>query len=410
MPPSSKGHHENYTINQPLLMLNMYKGKAMRTWNSWPLQKRQIIGVAMAVSVCLLMYLGASHSSQPQNSKYATVMGMATNYDLAVFKRFVGSLRRSGFEGNIILAVSPVPQPGVEDYLNSQDVTMKRLKLVNCTSDLVKMALKDKKDGKSPNAHQVEVMTCAHPYPDLKVRWGRFALLRDYLKECHDCTGPVLVCDVRDTFFQRDPFGPDAPPVDGLQVFQEHRVMRTTHWLVKAPVEKCKKMKIFDKPMLCSGTTIGTRSAMLQYLEAMVKEMRDWMKKDDCCCNKMNGDDQSIHNYLFYSGKLPFATPQLNRVGLVNTVGAQGTLIHDSKRNLVEETCKIERGKAANMPFTTQEEEKKGNWLGPQYDLTDSEGYLIDFNGERSFIVHQFDRLGRPMTRWLESSSNLIDP
>jgi hypothetical protein len=175
-------------------------------------------------------------------------------------------------------------------------------------------------------------MTCAHPYPDLKARWGRFALLHDYLEECQECTGPVLVADVRDTFFQRDPFGSEAPPVEGLQVFEEYRVMRTTHWLVKLPVEKCKQIKIFDEPMLCSGTTVGTREAMLQYLEAMVTEMREWMKDTNCCCNKMNGDDQSIHNYLYYTGKLPYAIPQKNRVGLVNTVGAQGSMLMNAKK------------------------------------------------------------------------------
>jgi hypothetical protein len=55
----------------------------------------------------------------------------------------------------------------------------------------------------------------------------------------------------------------------------------------------------------------------------MHKEMAEWMKDPKCCCNKMNGDDQSIHNYLFYTGKFPNATAIQNRMGIVHTVGKQ---------------------------------------------------------------------------------------
>jgi len=38
------------------------------------------------------------------DSSDATVMGMAEGYDLEVHRRFVGSLRKSGFKGTIMLA------------------------------------------------------------------------------------------------------------------------------------------------------------------------------------------------------------------------------------------------------------------------------------------------------------------
>ena len=42
----------------------------------------------------------------------------------------------------------------------------------------------------------------------------------------------------------------------------------------------------------------------------------------------MNGDDQSIHNYLFYSSQLPFATAIANgEGGIVNTIGYEGSEI-----------------------------------------------------------------------------------
>jgi len=352
----------------------------------------------------------------------ATVMGMATNYGVREYKRFVGSLRNTGFQGHVILAISPQPLPGVEDYLNSQNVTMKRLTLVNCTTNILQQQMTTTTTTtttiatRTLTSHDLEVMTCAHPYPDLKVRWGRFGLLRDYLLECQECTGPVLVTDVRDTFFQRNPFGFDAPPVrDGqLQVFEEHRIMQTTHWLVKQPVERCKPetKPIVNHPMLCSGTTIGTRDAMLQYLNDMVDEMKLWMQDPKCCCNKMNGDDQSIHNYLYYyAGKLPYAQPQRNRVGLVHTVGSQGAMIFNEKRKRNMELGNMTQRQASIEPYIDDPEQRsKGRWLSLSYDLTDDQGYFIDFDGQRSFIVHQYDRFGMPLEDWLDNLSGLYQP
>ena len=58
------------------------------------------------------------------------------------------------------------------------------------------------------------------------------------------------------------------------------------------------------------------------------------------------------------------------------------------------------RAKAAKEPYDGAEEDK-GRWLGLQYNLTDKEGYFIDFDGQRSFIVHQYDRYGDPLDRWV---------
>ena len=63
---------------------------------------------------------------------------------------------------------------------------------------------------------------------------------------------------------------------------------------------------------------------MLKYLEVMYEEMKVWINEPKCRFD-INGDDQSIHNYLFYTGQLPFATAMPQRSGaIVNTVGAAG--------------------------------------------------------------------------------------
>eukprot|EP00526_Cylindrotheca_closterium_P004996 CAMPEP_0113603508 /NCGR_PEP_ID=MMETSP0017_2-20120614/1315_1 /TAXON_ID=2856 /ORGANISM="Cylindrotheca closterium" /LENGTH=628 /DNA_ID=CAMNT_0000511903 /DNA_START=51 /DNA_END=1934 /DNA_ORIENTATION=+ /assembly_acc=CAM_ASM_000147 len=73
-----------------------------------------------------------------------------------------------------------------------------------------------------------------------------------------------------------------------------------------------------------------------EYLGIMHQEMSEWMKNPKCCCNKMNGDDQSIHNYLFYTGRFPNATSIPNRFGIVHTVGKQAAEIYKAhEKNLV---------------------------------------------------------------------------
>ena len=334
-----------------------------------------------------------------RGSKDATVMAMASGYPLKVYRRFVGSLRKSGFEGNIILAIHSQPQQGVEEYLTKQNVVMKKLKFVNCTFDATGV----RKDNVT-NSHAKEQVTCVHPYPDIKIRWSRFPLLRDYLQDCEECQGPVLVCDARDTIFQQDPFGIGAPEVTGLQVFREHKTMTTAHWLTQVPIQKCKGIDMSRppnlNPMLCSGTTIGTREAMLEYFNVMHQEMSMWMNDPNCCCNPMNGDDQSMHNYLFYTGKLPFATAVSNRMGIVHTAGAQGSYICNGHAKFLNEKANMTRQEAMRQPYAGAA--GKDRWIGKEWDLVDDEGFFIDYDGGRSRVVHQYDRFGPPFEKYLE--------
>ena len=150
------------------------------------------------------------------DSSSATVMGMAAGYGIPVYRQFVGSLRKSGFKGHIILGLAPSVSPTIVQFLQSRNVTTKILQYTKCSYKKSNNEKGDPFTGKQ----------CADPYPDIKTRWSRFPLQRDWLLECQTCTGPVLTVDVRDTFFQRDPFGPGSPPITGLQVFQEHPSQR----------------------------------------------------------------------------------------------------------------------------------------------------------------------------------------
>ena len=306
------------------------------------------------------------------DSSNATVMALASGYDITVYHRFVGSLRKTGYKGHIILGVAPDVPKDIVDYLRSRNVMYKRLRWVNCSYDLIV------NDGKPAQ--------CAYPYSDIKTRWSRFPLARDWLRDCSTCTGPVLVMDARDSLFQRDPFAHTV--VKGLHVFQEHLNQTTQHWLAKHPIEKCKGLT-FHKTMLCSGTTAGTRNAMLQYLSTMYQEMKRWIV-DPKCRFQMNGDDQSIHNYLFYSGQLPYATSIPNRGGgIVNTAGFEGAVL--AKRHFAywKETEGLEKPQARYKPYHGATDR---TWIGPEFNVANADGLFTEFDGSVSRVVHQWDR------------------
>lgn len=309
------------------------------------------------------------------DDRSATVMGMASGYGLDVYKRFVGSLRKSGFQGHIILGVSPNVSPDILRYFEYRNVTPKILQYVNCSF------VDHSKPQTDTSDHVRQQQTCAHPYPDIKLRWSRFPLARDWLLECRECTGPALVVDVRDSLFQGNPFGPSAPVIRGLQVYEEHKNHSMAYKLFARPIEVCRGAKYYEDTMLCSGTTVGTRVAMLKYLEAMHAEMMAWMGNPKCRFG-INGDDQSIHNHLYYSGQLPFATAIANQGGIVNTVGSQGGAI---------------RRQHPKGPFEGANNENR--WIGG--DLINDEGLFVNFDGKPSLVVHQFDRFGNNYNRWL---------
>lgn len=320
------------------------------------------------------------------DSSSATVIGMAVNYPLSVHERFVGSLRRSGFKGNILLLVEANPPEELKTYFGWRRVQYSEVEMADeCAGERDVGKFLNKRLGKEH---------CPKAYPDMKLRWARYPMLRDLLSECESCTGPVLYLDVRDSFFQRDPFGPDMPPVAGLQVYQEHETHRTSHWFVAEPLQKCKGV-YYDEPNLCSGSTVGTRAAMLRYLEIMYAEILEWLSTDDCTFS-----DQPVHNYLYYSGQLPFARSVENQSegSVVNTV-------YIAANDIVKRHVK-EMSRLHDLPPANKGQIKKAlkfgfagshgrRWIGEdEFRWIDDEGYFLNFDGSRSPAVHKWDRFG----------------
>ena len=142
---------------------------------------------------------------------------------------------------------------------------------------------------------------------------------------------------------------------------------------------------------------------MIGYLDTMYDEMVRWMD-DKKCWSKKAGGDQAVHNYLYYTGQFDHLNPKVfwPREDIVNTVGARGVAF--SKHHLKNHEG---RKKIHNIPYTNSDP-KKGMWLPIAFDLTDEQGYFIDYNGERSRVVHQYDRFGVHVEKWLDQNEGII--
>jgi hypothetical protein len=119
----------------------------------------------------------------------------------------------------------------------------------------------------------------------------------------------VFVCDSHDTLFQRDVFANMATYTPGLYAFLEDKSMNFRNCIhnndwVRYCYGATEVEKLLDKPISCSGTVLGTWSAMLSYLSVMQIQILN----TPISCKQNGGSDQGIHNYIIHNSKIPNVT------------------------------------------------------------------------------------------------------
>jgi len=158
----------------------------------------------------------------------------------------------------------------------------------------------------------------------------------------------VMLTDVRDVIFQRDPFDFDLG--NELCVFLEDRRTKIRNcpfnagWLSRGfSVQTLEDLG--QHTISCSGVTIGSYDAVLRYLEAMIDHMIPLRSHEF-------GIDQGVHNFLF-------------------------------RKRLLKDVRVYENGRA---PVFT---------MGRVQDLPASfndEGFLLNEDGTIPNVLHQYDR------------------
>jgi len=126
------------------------------------------------------------------------IFALACNYPKNFYQRFVGSLRKTEYNGDIVLAVSPPSKmkPGVEKYIKETNVVGYGFD-VDC---------KGKDDCKLTD----DFLGYPDPRPHRTFANIRYALYEYWLRH-YSPTSYILILDFRDTFFQLNPFEPMGP-------------------------------------------------------------------------------------------------------------------------------------------------------------------------------------------------------
>ena len=120
-----------------------------------------------------------------------------------------------------------------------------------------------------------------------------------------------------------------------------------------------------NRPVLCSGTVLGTRAGMIHFLEVLVTEFYANNLKENKKCKSPHTTDQWTMNYLYYNGRFG----NINRT--VTLPWGLGPVLTAGK------AC-------VHLNRTTGARD-----LIPR----DEKGFLLNkFTGSIAPVVHQFDR------------------
>jgi len=229
------------------------------------------------------------------------VLGMAENYTESQLDPFVGSLRRTGFDGDIVLFThagnreigSPWSRTHQVQFI---ELPWKRRLAAPCRW---LFALRRQISAKMCNRDEFLSQCWLQDITN-----GRYALYYDFLLANSGRYRHILLSDVRDVVFQTSPFQ-RALPAD-LCLFAEHDSCTigtsgaTARWLQRFFGEKTLR-ELQDKQVVCAGVVMGTEAGIFQLIERMV----DTMVLARSFWALRFGLDQAALNYLVHTGGLP---------------------------------------------------------------------------------------------------------
>lgn len=330
------------------------------------------------------------------------IFALACNYPKQFYQRFVGSLRKVGYQGDIVLAVSPPAKmkPNVEKYIKQMNVVAYGFD-VDCK-------------GKDNCRLLDEFLGYPDPRPYRTFANIRYALYEYWLRH-YTPQSYILILDFRDTFFQADPFASFGPvasrtPKYELQLFAENHKVKNigkcvynSLWIGRCFGKPALKA-LSHHPVLCSGSTLGTFQSIRFYVRTMLSSM-DSVK----CWLKGIESDQGYQNYLYYNGFFNVngvnATVFEQGTGIVNTIGALNGKRYVNQRQLMffqRDGLLLKFILFSLKPPSRVPSASKGP-LDTFWHARDAEGYVVNYDGTRSACVHQWDRWYKDLRKFIDT-------
>jgi len=279
------------------------------------------------------------------------ILGAAVGYNWTQIAPFVRSLRGSGCQADVVLLVGQIDEATrlglAEHAITALPVHRLVARLPRYISrkrfnrrwlgwlhrSLPRFIGASKNPASARNALLARTASWFH-HPACSRYFAYYLHLRRHVGD-YDL---VLTTDVRDVIFQGDPFAREWRPAGGV-VFLEHEAVHGRDpgndlW-VEMGFGGEGRAAIQGHRITCSGLTLGPAPLMLTYLAAMTRELAfrtDRLSGHD-------GVDQGVHNWLYWTGRLPGFTSVENFAGPILTMhGMPAPLLRssDDGRHLID--------------------------------------------------------------------------
>jgi len=170
----------------------------------------------------------------------------------------------------------------------------------------------------------------------------RYFVYQEILKEAGARYDHVLLADVRDIVFQRNPFDFDC---DGRLVcsIEDRRMTLGSSVInggwIAAAYGKEALQELAAHPVSCSGCTLGPAPLIRAYVDAMVEGLREADARVPNIMHVIGGIDQGVHNYLLRNDRLPPSRLLGNDTGPIltlNDVDPRAIQLDEEDRVLTE--------------------------------------------------------------------------
>ncbi|MEI6349875.1 MAG: hypothetical protein WCP06_02070 [Verrucomicrobiota bacterium] len=250
------------------------------------------------------------------------ILTAATGYRPEQLAPFLESLKRTGFEGTVAILVDR-KNTVLSDYLEQNGIEIIPVDMLprwmprwiaerrynGGRMKWVRLAMAVFAKCLPPRWRYRYVARIVAPFHHLVV--CRHFYFLDYLRANGKRFSHVLFSDSRDVAFQANPF--ENIPDRFLWLFQENNRVKirdeysNRSWVVSA-YGTAGLERIGSYGILCAGNSLGSVDLFTRYLQKMTDEM---VRLTPIIAGNY-GPDQAVHNYLYWTGRFPYAEVKQN--------------------------------------------------------------------------------------------------
>lgn len=247
------------------------------------------------------------------------ILGTINYYNFEQVSKFIYSIKQTNFKGHICLFAG--------SHISKKTISL--IKMFNIEVLRFKETFPFLQ-----NPHPANFKVLPEP---IHIYNYRHFLYFDYLLNNHNRFDNVLITDIKDVFFQKDPF--DFKIDNAIHVAMENKNIKlgtckdNAEWIRSGyGNDILEQMK--NEVIVCAGTTIAPVRLMLDYLKRLLEEMSNVNNVFTCA-------DQALHNALLFFNQVKPIKKLDNFNGPILTVGTEPNYQLDKKGRLINEDGSI---------------------------------------------------------------------